>query len=434
MKLSFKNYNLFGEFKDRQFEKEYLDELWTHNKQYFFITYNICCVLLLLAGVFRDYKRDFLWGSANQLLTLRIILVIVGILMYPIFFKKEKFPKAYHEYGLGVMLLSSIIILLLNLMTGGSSQTMLPGILVLSMSYYLVVPNRVFYAALPSVLQLINFTFFYDSSKTGMGHHGYMVFMLVCINALMIMFKVILNFNARKTFLMTKLHRESAKAKDTILGIIGHDLKSPLTVINLKSYLIKAHIENGNTEKAIANVEKIEQAGKNLNDLLSSLLEWAMDNREKNAAPMTESNVKNSIERAIKYSEELARNKAVELESEIEDMAFSFDSNMLETSIRNILVNAIKYTPSEKKVKVKSYQADKKYVIEIKDEGEGMSEELVSKILKGVNKDSTQGTDGEKGTGLGLNLALQFIHHNNGTLDIDSQLGLGSTFKIFFNL
>ena len=275
------SFNIMGEFHNKSIEVEYLNDHWSHHKKLYLFTYIICSFLLLLAGLFIDYNRHFSIGSPHILTSLRVVLLLGSFLMIPLYFKKIHFPKSFNYFGLALMILSSIIILLLNIMTAGKSETMLPGILIISASYYVVFPNRIIYAFIPEAIQILNFTFFYQSFELGSKQHIYYIFMLVSINIVMITSKAIQNKSSRTTILMSEEYKASAKAKDTILGIIGHDLRSPLTIIKMKSSILKKFIEKERYDKASLEAERIELASEKLAELLQSLLSWASSEIER---------------------------------------------------------------------------------------------------------------------------------------------------------
>ena len=111
---------------------------------------------------------------------------------------------------------------------------------------------------------------------------------------------------------------------------------------------------------------------------------------------------------------------------------FKFDQNMMETIIRNLLANAIKYSPENQEIHLNGFRDGDSYTIEIMDNGIGMDANLIDKILSGLNNESRSGTSGEEGTGLGLRIALDFIKNQNAKLDIKSVINKGTTFKINF--
>ncbi|MEP5103865.1 MAG: ATP-binding protein, partial [Ekhidna sp.] len=106
------------------------------------------------------------------------------------------------------------------------------------------------------------------------------------------------------------------------------------------------------------------------------------------------------------------------------------DYNMISTVIRNLISNAIKYSESDTEVKISAQDQQNEVIIQVIDQGIGLSEKEIAKINSTEIQVSKKGTAGEKGTGLGLELCKAFLTKNNGLLEITSDLGSGSTFQL----
>lgn len=429
--MNFNNhYNLFGEFRDKALESNFLSEYYKYNKSLYFISYNLCCVLLLLAGVFIDFQRSYMLGSAEILTALRILLVFIGLSMFPLFWKKENYDPKIEYYGLLIMVLSSLIVLLLNVFTGGMSKTMLPGILIITTSYYIVVPSLLRFSLIAASIQVFNFLIFYKGNELLVGAHTYMCFMIIAINIVLIFFKRMYNKTNRTNYLLKEYHRDLSQAKDTVLAIIGHDLRNPMTVITSRASLIRKYFEKGDLDKVEKNIGSLCDATERLSDLLQTLLKWALTN---NVAQDEDSgNIDICFEKAIVYCKDQAQEKNITFVKNVEFFRFKFDQNMMETIIRNLLANAIKYSPENQEIHLNGFRDGDSYTIEIMDNGIGMDANLIDKILSGLNNESRSGTSGEEGTGLGLRIALDFIKNQNAKLDIKSVINKGTTFKINF--
>jgi signal transduction histidine kinase len=424
--------NIFGEFKNLEQEKEYLNYQWDNHKKVYLLAYFLCCLLLLLAGIFTDYKRVFITGSADSLTISRVFLLLAGIGIYFKYKEDKLYPKSFNIYALSLSVYSSLIILALNIMTGGMSKTMLPGSIIITVCYYVLLPNKTLFAIIPAIIQFFNITIFYDSEVNSIGNQTYINFLIIAINIVMLFFKIMQNKNSRTNYLLMQQHKEDAKAKETILGIIGHDLKNPLTVINLKLHFAKILIETKKFDKLSVEIEKMEKASNNLAALLQSLLTWATSGQDN--MDMKTNCITSACNNTVAHCQNLANQKGVQIQTKIEDQKFVFDSNMMETIIRNILVNAIKFTPKEKMIYIKGHIEKDKYILEIQDQGIGMDDKLAKQLSTGTNTHSLAGTDGEQGAGLGMRLTYQFIEKQNAALEVKSVIDQGTTFKISFNL
>ncbi len=103
---------------------------------------------------------------------------------------------------------------------------------------------------------------------------------------------------------------------------------------------------------------------------------------------------------------------------------------MVETVIRNLVSNAIKFTPENGRVQIKAREAGSYVELVVEDNGVGIVPEAVEKIFTFHTKHTTRGTAGEAGTGLGLAFCREFVERNGGTISVESQVGIGSKFNV----
>jgi two-component system sensor histidine kinase/response regulator len=141
--------------------------------------------------------------------------------------------------------------------------------------------------------------------------------------------------------------------------------------------------------------------------------------------------LKDAVEDVIHLLNVPAEEKQIELKAEIpENLTVFADADMLSFVLRNLLVNALKFTDDFGRIEMKAYQEGESVVFEIKDTGIGISEEDLPKLFTYQHHFSTQGTRKEKGTGLGLLLCKEFVEKNKGKISVSSRKGEGSVFKI----
>jgi signal transduction histidine kinase len=114
-----------------------------------------------------------------------------------------------------------------------------------------------------------------------------------------------------------------------------------------------------------------------------------------------------------------------------ESHCISADRNMIDTVIRNLLTNAIKFSKKDSEVLISSIKKTDFICIRIKDQGVGMNESQIKKIFSIEENQSTNGTSGEMGTGLGLIICKEFIERNNGKIEVTSIVGEGTAFEIW---
>lgn len=224
---------------------------------------------------------------------------------------------------------------------------------------------------------------------------------------------------------------ESNAAKDNFFSIIAHDLKSPFNVIlGMLDILNRDYDEYSENEKK-EMLLKLKNASVRTINLLDNLLTWARS--QKGLLPIIPENIKISdlVDENLTLMEPSAHGKKIRLlKNGEEHLIVRADRNMLNTIIRNLISNAIKYTFPGGKVEIWIKEKDPKIVeISVKDYGCGMSAQVLGKLFKIDSRLSVKGTRNEIGTGLGLILCKDFIEKNHGSIQVTSIEGKGSTFS-----
>ena len=219
---------------------------------------------------------------------------------------------------------------------------------------------------------------------------------------------------------------ESNQTKDKFFSIIAHDLKGPLGGIFSLIEIINSDTSSENVSKYI-NV--VKDSLKSAYDLLDNLLKWARLETRTIQIKYQKLDLKTIIVNNISLLQNLAIQKNITLELKNEETIQVWaDSNMLETIIRNLISNALKFTPQNGEISL--WYTDKETYVEVnvQDSGIGISPENIDKLFRIDMKYTTAGTMGEKGTGLGLILCKEMIEKNNGTIWLKSEEGKGTTF------
>lgn len=228
--------------------------------------------------------------------------------------------------------------------------------------------------------------------------------------------------------------KQSNDLKDRMFSIIGHDLRSPLSAAKLKMDFIMRGIINPKDDKFLDETvfDLLKTMDEALN-LLQNLLGWAKSESDQIQVIPEKLNINELVEQTFRLLKLGSDHKKIEMQNNVPVDVFAYaDNNMIKTVLRNILSNAIKFTPVEGIIKINSKLRKNKLVIEIEDNGNGIPKEDIKKILNPNEHFSKLGTEKEPGTGLGLILCQNFVQKNGGTLKIRSEVGKGSTF--YFDL
>lgn len=218
--------------------------------------------------------------------------------------------------------------------------------------------------------------------------------------------------------------------KDKFFSIIAHDLRSPLSAFVAATQILTEEIQTMDTQEIKKIVLSMKSSAANIYTLLENLLEWSRLRRGGLDFIPEKLNLNEKINDCIDVLSESARKKEIQIivsiPSELEIYA---DNHMLDTIIRNLVSNAIKFSiPGGKVIVNARLREDQSVEIEISDSGIGMSHDLKSKLFKISEKTSRPGTKGEPSTGLGLLLCKEFIEKHNGKIWAESEPGIGSTF------
>ena len=221
--------------------------------------------------------------------------------------------------------------------------------------------------------------------------------------------------------------------KDKLLAIIGHDLKNPFNAITGFSDLMKDSWRSMEPKEVDEMLHMINQSSLAAHSLLENLLNWARIQTEQLKLNQTSFYLLSSIKEAFSVLRSSTKIKQIDIKIDCnENILMYADYSMVTTIIRNLLSNAIKFSHREGLINVSATENSDFITISVKDNGVGMSEEEVESIFRIENISSKNGTDNEKGTGLGLTLCKEIIQAHKGNISIESELGKGSKFTVMF--
>ena len=220
---------------------------------------------------------------------------------------------------------------------------------------------------------------------------------------------------------------ESNKTKDKLFQIIAHDLRSPLVSIDSLTQLIPYWVEEQDYESLKKLSINLELSVNNVLSLIDNLLNWALNQQGEFPYKPERLRLKENILETIEVYRSIAEIKKIDLKLTISKDALVFaDKNMLFTVMRNLLNNAVKFTPEKGKIEVGIDYNQQFAKIWVKDSGIGIpieKKEMVFQLANGNGK----GTKGETGNGLGLFFCKEFVAMNNGDIFIESDTGKGTT-------
>lgn len=216
--------------------------------------------------------------------------------------------------------------------------------------------------------------------------------------------------------------------RDRILSILGHDLRGPIMhMYTLSKMALNDQISKEDFLKMIAEVNR--KAFQSM-EVLSTTLAWAKSNFDSITIRPEETDLMKLVEDVVNlYSENAeSKNLTIKLECAPSTKVIT-DREILTTVLRNLISNAIKFSFERGVINIRVSLNDGRTVVEVIDSGMGMTSEKIQEIL--LNRyQSTMGTYGEKGLGIGLMLCLDLLNHIRAELQIESNTGKGTTMRI----
>ncbi|MFT5749609.1 MAG: signal transduction histidine kinase [Ancylomarina sp.] len=227
--------------------------------------------------------------------------------------------------------------------------------------------------------------------------------------------------------------QEANHTKDKFLSIIAHDLKNPFNAIVGFSDLLCSSYSDLDDETKLDLIKDIQHSAKLNFNLLEKMLEWSMSQSDHIPYKPQYLDLHSIINESSSFASYQANQKKIKIKNNTSENTSIFaDENMLTSLLRNLISNAIKFTPESGEILIKTEDLDTDIKISIKDNGVGMSQDNIEKLFRTDAKVQTSGTSDEKGTGLGLLICKEFVDKHNGNIWVESKIDEGCEFFITF--
>lgn len=223
------------------------------------------------------------------------------------------------------------------------------------------------------------------------------------------------------------------KQKDRFFSIIAHDLRGPFIGFLGLTELLASEIDTMDKKEIQFMAANLKSSAQNLEDLLENLLEWS--SMEQGLIPFTpiKNNLHQITEECILILQAAAAKKEIQIQNKLTNDTIVFaDNYMLHAIIRNILSNAVKFTPKGGVISIQSIKDPKNTLFSISDNGIGMDPKMIENIFKLDVKTNRKGTENEASSGLGLILCKEFIEKHGGKIWVESEENKGTTFYCSF--
>ena len=260
---------------------------------------------------------------------------------------------------------------------------------------------------------------------------GLLLFILESKKNQQIRLNKLLNQKNKEILIQRDRLEELNQTKNKLFSIIAHDLRGPIGSTSTFLELLTSHESEFTKQELLDNLILIKDSTKATFKLLENLLTWARAQK----GEIVFNPQKNNFFILVQANTDLfisnAESKKIHIINEINpDLAFEFDEEMINTVMRNLINNAIKYTSEGGQITISAKELGPTVEISVTDTGIGMDSDTTELLfITDLKRNRKEGTNGEKGTGLGLILSKEFITIHAGTISAESEPGKGSTFK-----
>lgn len=225
--------------------------------------------------------------------------------------------------------------------------------------------------------------------------------------------------------------RRTISNRDKMYSVIAHDLRSPMASIRMVLNLCVNAVSPDVVGEEIWNLlDKANKESEETHDLLDNLLKWTKSQTGRLNVVLQDLDLDDIIPGVVDIFKMIAETKKIKLTYQAwpETLIVRADNDMMKTVVRNFLSNAIKFTPDGSSIEVITRKDGDFASVSVRDHGVGIEPDRLNDLFdKG---ESTSGTEGEEGSGLGLQLCADFARKNGGDVKVESVLGEGSTFTV----
>lgn len=234
-----------------------------------------------------------------------------------------------------------------------------------------------------------------------------------------------------KLYLSEESLKLNVQTKDKLFSIIAHDLRSPFNALVGLTEVLNSKVDSLPIDKIKELSFHINKSSNNVLTLIDNLLTWSRSQRGNIQLKPELINIRTLVDSCVEVASISSKEKNIALISKLNnnDVAYA-DKDTISTVIRNLISNAIKFTSNNGEVNIWAYNRNNAIEIFISDTGVGIGKEVLNQLFLIDKNISTKGTNQESGTGLGLIICKEFVEKNKGTISVESELNVGTTFII----
>lgn len=378
-----------------------------------FTNFNTIADYLYLAGIWQFKEKKI-----NKWIFIGI--PILDILLTIIFFKI--YPSLRLQYGLHSLPLFIFgLLAIIEMLRLNSSQKYLRKIFLVNSFFFII------YLVL---LLLFEYALITNPNFDPLKITSTSIYMQIISSFLMI--ALTFGFLSAVNIRLNKELEDQLKSKTKFLTIIAHDLRGPVgNIMSLLGLLQKTTDLNEKQNKVYLDI--LNSLSQSTFHLLQNLLEWATKSKNLNKFDYERIELSQIVAGNIIFFKSSADLKSIKLEfKEGKQTHILGNANMIETIVRNLVSNAIKFTPKEGTITITSEKVLNNVRLTVSDTGQGIKPENINSLFKFETNKSTSGTNGESGSGLGLVLCKELVSSNNGVMELESYEGVGTKVIVEF--
>ncbi|MDD3859376.1 MAG: HAMP domain-containing sensor histidine kinase [Bacteroidales bacterium] len=230
------------------------------------------------------------------------------------------------------------------------------------------------------------------------------------------------------------LLKQSNETKDKLLRLVSHDIRSPFNSLLGSSDLQMKYMESADLSKIQNTAVIINSASKKIYELTQTLLEWSQTQSDGFVVKKEQCIINDVVKHVVDFCTISSEPKEIELiVKESNSISMYCDIIMTEIALRNVIINAIKFSHRKSVVEVSIVEQENAVLISVADAGVGMDEASYKNLFNGNMIWSNVGTEREQGTGLGLLICKEMIEKQSGKIQVSSELNKGTVISLFLN-
>lgn len=435
---------LFFAFMNLFFVISYSNNIFTHNFSNTFILEKIARAgfpMFIFVGICFLLEYTNLFKKKKIIKTLLLVIYIPAVIMVLAPETTTEVIKAYNTYPLISLFTGNIVLFLITFLFFIKERTIKSTFLTIIFFlniiagfhdgyYFAILKTKPFFLFTPYTVFCINLIIFFilavDHSKL---YH-------LALNSskkfekLNQELEILVEKRTQKTVEYANKLEEANNTKDKFFSIIAHDLKNPFNTLIGYSDVLKSDFREYGPDEIYQHLNIIYDTSVKGYNLLENLLNWSLAQTNKIVFDPVKINLYDLTQFCVDDIEHQSQFKDIDIINNIPEKTHIIaDKNLLKTILRNLINNAVKYTPRNGMISIWSQKVDNCIEISIKDTGIGMSEEEIQNLFLIDKISSKLGTNNEKGSGLGLVLCKEFVEKHGGKIWVESKLEIGSIFK-----